>query len=165
MLVIGAGCTPVRVISSEENPDADFSRYQTFSFYGEPEEAGPYLSQIKEAISLELEARGITPADNADLMVNIAVDVRDVVQTRETDLRDAPRYTGTRNYHWESEEIVVNEYEEGTVIIDIVDSELNRMVWQGMVAGTITENPDKMKSRIFTGIDKLFSKFPLSEKT
>ena len=50
---------------------------------------------------------------------------------------------GQRNYHWESSEIVVREYEEGTVTLDFVDRAKNLMVWQGVAAGTITDNMKK----------------------
>ena len=68
---------------------------------------------------------------------------------------------GQRNYHWESGEIVVREYDEGTVTLDFVDRAKNLMVWQGVAAGTITDNMKKRDKRINTAMAKLFKKFPV----
>lgn len=166
LLLIVSACTPVRVISTEETAGIDFNRYQTFGFF--TDDMGlteyPNFQVLKDAISRELTQRGLQTSDNPDLKINIAADKEDKQQTRETDIRDAPPYMGTRNYTWQSEEIVVREYEEGTVKIDVVDTESNEMVWQGVAAGTITGDQDKMKTRIDKAIDKLFSKFPITEQ-
>lgn len=156
-------CTPVRVVSTDTSPDMDFSSYETFGFVeADPEMAmTPNLDYLKDAIAGQLNRRGLTQSENPDILINIATDVESKVQTRETDIRDAPRYMGTRNYSWQSEEIVVNEYEEGTVKIDVVDAGSNQMVWQGIAAGTLTTNREKMQNRIDKAMEALFNEFPL----
>jgi hypothetical protein len=160
-----AACTPVRVVSTETAPMAEFSQYKTFGFYEDEKglEENPNFLSVKRAVSEELSQRGLTQADSPDLLINIAGDREEKVQTRETDIRDAPVYMGTRNYSWESEEIVVREYTEGTVKIDVVDAATNQMVWQGIAAGTITGDQTKMDKRIKEAMDKLFERFPVKE--
>ena len=164
-LILILSCTPVRIVSTDTEKGTDFSRYQSFGFYeiADGSAEAPNLEHLKSAIIRELGQRGLVVSENPDLKVNIALDKESKVQTRETDYRDAPRYIGTRSYHWESEEIVVNEYEEGSVKIDVVDTRTNTMVWQGIAAGTLTDNQEKMKSRIDMAMNKLFARFPVSE--
>ncbi len=96
------------------------------------------------------------------LRLNIGIVVNEEVQTHETDIRtDGMRYMGQRNYHWESKEVVVDRYKEGTAKIDLVDSLGNIGVWSGTVARTITENKSKTEERINKAISILFKKFPI----
>jgi hypothetical protein len=156
-------CSPVRVVSTETSDSVDFSEFRTFSFLEDKDTLAnsPNSLQVRQAVQQELEGRGITLSDSPDLLINIALTREEKVQTRETDIRNAPVYMGTRNYHWESEEIVVREYEEGTVKVDVVDAESQRLVWQGIAVGTITGDKEKMKQRIQKGIEKLFNEFPI----
>ena len=64
----------------------------------------------------------------------------------------------SRNYHWESEEVVIDEYREGTVTIDLIDAETNEMVGQSVASGTIVGNDEKLQKRIDEGMAKSFDK-------
>lgn len=165
LICLCAACSSVRVISTETNPESDFSSYQTYNFY--TDDAGlasnPNLQFLKDAISQEMNQRGLSFSENPDIRINIAADREQKVQTRETGIRDAPVYMGTRNYSWQSEEIVVREYEEGTVKLDVVDAEKEALVWQGIAAGTVVGDQNKMQARIKKAIDQLFRNFPIAE--
>jgi hypothetical protein len=70
-------------------------------------------------------------------------------------------YIGQRNYKWESEEIVVGEYQAGTVMIDIIDASVNQMIWQGGVKGAIANKDQQVDKTVITAMKKLFKKYPV----
>lgn len=160
-------CSPVRVVTTEAKEDVDFASYSTFNFMdislkndSVDLETVPELDHLKEAISFQMEALGYTQSQNPDLWINIGLMVEEKIQTRETNIRDAPIYIGQRRYHWESEEIVVDEYEQGTVTLDIIDAKANERIWEGVAAGTITDDESKMKKRIDDAMELLFNRYP-----
>lgn len=69
---------------------------------------------------------------------------------------DAPVYIGQRNYHWESEEIVVNRYKEGMVTVHFVDRETNKLVCEGIASAVIVEKDQAVRKNISEGVRKLF---------
>lgn len=157
-------CSPVRVLETEADPEFALSQYKTFDFFQleSTVDSSEYFAEnanlLKEAIARELQARGLTQSSSApDLLVNIGITVKDKVQTRETNFRDAPRYMGQRNYTWKSEEIVVRRYKEGTVSVHLVESPTRKMVWNGVVAGTIPDNENKLPETIDEAMRKLFA--------
>ncbi|MEM8965075.1 MAG: DUF4136 domain-containing protein [Bacteroidota bacterium] len=165
LLLIGLSyaCSPIRIISNELDADVNVDTYQTYNFYDlkvdapNPEQVSEQrVNMLKKAIQREIEAIGLTKAENPDLWVNIGVLVEDKVQTRQTDIREAPIYLGQRNYHWESEEVVVDEYRQGTVTIDLIDAEADRMVGQSVASGVIIENDEKLEKRIDEGMAQVF---------
>jgi len=157
-------CSAVRVLETEADPEFSLSQYKTFDFFQieSAVDSSEYFAEnadlLKEAIARELQARGLTQSSSApDLLVNIGITVKDKVQTRETNFRDAPRYMGQRNYTWKSEEIVVRRYREGTVSVHLVESPTRQMVWNGVVAGTIPDNKNKLPDTIDEAMRKLFA--------
>lgn len=160
-------CSPVHVVSTRQVPGTQYRAYQTFDFMeiSVKEDSliavnSEAIELIKDAISHEMENLGYRHAENPDLWVNIGIVVEQKVQTRETSFREAPIYIGQRNYHWESEEVVVDKYASGTVTVDIIDTRENERVWEGVVAGTLTDNPAKMKKRIGEAMELLFNAYP-----
>ena len=171
-ILLFSACVPVRVVHSQKEFKGDLSMYKTFSYFKTEKSGliGPNfnsnLELLKKAISKEMNALGITEVENnGDLLVNIGIVVKEEVQTRETDIRtDGMRYMGQRNYHWESQEIEVDRYKEGTVKVEMVDAAHNEGLWSGSVAGTVTDNQEKTTERINEAIALLFKKFPATKK-
>lgn len=169
LLVLQFSCTPVRVVSTQAQEEISYKDYHTFNFMdldimlkndSLSDAEGKGIHMLKSTISKEMEALGYSEAENPDLWVNIGIVVEPKTQTRTTDIREAPVYIGQRRYHWESEEVLVAQYEEGTVSIDIVDAKKEERIWEGVVAGTITDNPKKLEKRIHKAMALLFKKFP-----
>lgn len=161
------------LISYNKSEDIDFSKYKTYQIYGldikntpefEPKRSG--LNLLIVEINNQMNARGYKKVkDNPDLIINLGVLIIKEVQTRETDFRtDAPKYIGQRNYNWESEEVVVRKYIEGTVTLDLVDTNKNELIWQAVSAGTLSKKREKNEKKIVKSVQKLFKKYPVPEK-
>jgi hypothetical protein len=171
-LVVIASCAPVKVASvSKLSKKAEGKSYKTYNIGGlqlqsEPgENFSKNLQRVVAAIDKEMQAKGFARGPvNPDLLINLGMSVTDEVQTRETTIRDAPyqvKYYGGRSYGWQSEEIVVDEYKDGHVVLDFVDTKQSEMIWQGGVTGTLTNSEKKMEKRINTVFGLLFKEFPL----
>lgn len=160
------------LVSYNKASEVDFKKYKTFQVYGlnvttipefEPRKEG--LNFLITEINGQMVARGYTKVNaNPDLILNIGVVVSAEQKTRQTDIRDAPIYMGERNYHWESEEIVVQNYNEGTVILDVVESENNKLIWQAVSKGMISPSIDKNNIGITKAVKKMFNKYPVKVK-
>ncbi|MBT8292171.1 MAG: DUF4136 domain-containing protein, partial [Eudoraea sp.] len=143
------------LVSYNKASKVDFKKYITYQVYGLNVTTIPEFEPKKESINFLIEEIGKQMAarryqkvkENPDLILNIGIVITAEQKTRQTDIRDAPRYMGQRNYHWESEEIVVQNYNEGTVILDVVESENNKLIWQAVSKGMITGSMDTNLSR------------------
>jgi hypothetical protein len=172
MIIAFASCSPVNVASvSKLSPKAAGKNYKTYNIGGLEMKSKPgenftkNLQRVVAAIDREMVAKGFQrgPVD-PDLLINMGYAVTDEVQTRETTIQEARyhvNYYGGRNYGWQAEEVVVDEYQDGHVVLDFVDTKQNEMIWQGHVKGTLTESQTKMEKRINAAFKLLFRKFPL----
>ncbi|SKC18119.1 DUF4136 domain-containing protein [Dyadobacter psychrophilus] len=168
IIFVVAGCSSsYKILNSKQEDDFKLSDYATFGFY-DIEAKGDTVSQnfeknvgiIKAAIAQNLQAKGLDEARDANLKINIALNVEEKSQTRQTDFRTdgLPRYMGQRRYSWKSEEVVVGKYREGTIMIDLVDSANNRMVWQGGAEGIIPEKSQNFNEDINKAIKEIIDK-------
>ncbi len=160
------------LVSYNKASKVDFQKYKTYQIYGLNVTSIPEFEPRKEGLNFliteingQMDARGYKKVKaNPDLILNIGVVVSAEQKTRNTDYRDAPRYMGQRNYNWESQEIVVQNYNEGTVILDVVESENNKMIWQAVSKGMISPSIDKNNIRITKAVKKMFNKYPVKIK-
>lgn len=162
LFFLGA-CSPVRILNVYKAEGFALSNYKTFDFFkvdATGELSPSYMDRvdmIKAEIARHLVQRGLQQtSSNPDLLLNIGIVVEEKEQTRETTIMDAPRYIGQRNYHWESEEIVVNRYKQGTVTVDFVDRRSNKLVCQGIASAVVVEKDKAVKKNIVEGVQKLF---------
>jgi hypothetical protein len=157
------------LISYNKSDNVDFSKYKTFKVYSldienipefEPKKTG--LNLLVEEINNQMISRGYDKVqENPDLIINLGVTITEEAQTRQTDIREAPVYVGQRNYHWESEEVVIGHYTEGTVTLDLVDAIKNEMIWQSVAGGVLMKKREKNRKKIVRAAQKLFKKYPI----
>ena len=167
MVILLAGCSGARVLNAESAEGVNLGNYKTFDFF-QAEASGDTatgsfqdrITRIEDAIAIEMQKHGyLLSKTNPDLLINIGLVVDEKTQTRQTDyLTDAPRYIGQRRYSWKSQEVVVSQYRQGTVTVDLVDRVQNKQVWQGTVQGVIPEKEEQVDAAIKKGIGKLLSK-------
>lgn len=166
ILILIYSCTSVRVLDTEADKNFSLSDYETYNFQDEVNASNDTLLQeyfeevdlLKKETARQLELRGLQRSANPDLLVNIGSVVQEKVQTRETNIMEAPRYIGQRRYHWKSEQVEVGRYKVGTVTVDLVDNAKNKRVWSGTVEGVIPKNQEKLRKTAEKGMEKLFNR-------
>ena len=161
-----AACSGVKVLNTEANDGFTLNKYKTFDFY-KLEARGDTVAAnfetnaelLKQAIAKQLQAKGLQQvASNPSLLINIGVVVVEKIQTRESTIRDAPVYMGTRNYSWKSEDIEVGRYKEGTVTVHLVDPTTKKLMWKGAVEGVLPTKNSNLPPMIDVAMTSLFSK-------
>lgn len=167
--IILVGCSGVTIKNVHQADTFTVSKYKTFGFFN-VDATGDALGKnyssnlelLKKAITKQFETKGLSFAtDNPGILVNIGIVISQEVQTRETDFRnpaDRASYMGQRNYTWQSEEVVVGTYKQGSVTLDLVDRESGKLVWQGTATSVVPENQKNVPALIEDGMTKLFLK-------
>ncbi|MCK5455237.1 MAG: DUF4136 domain-containing protein [Calditrichia bacterium] len=147
----------------------DFSQFKSFKIYDGETVPGDELmkhplikKRVVSSVIKEMEAKGYTSADNADMVLVIHAGVKDRMQV-----------TNWGGYGWYDPwwgpyggRVDVNEYEESTLVIDIVDSQENDLVWRGLGTKVVENysNQDKMQKMIDNYVAQILVKFPPTAK-
>lgn len=133
-----ASCSRM-LVKHDFDPTVDFTPYQTYSWL---ETAGGdgidslVDVRIRSAVERELATRGLfkSTGPNADLLISYEgrVEEKKEVVTHNYDYwRGAPVETYTN----------ISSQREGTLIIDIIDSKLRRVIWRGWATAVLGDGP------------------------
>ncbi|OZI09480.1 hypothetical protein BWI93_03695 [Siphonobacter sp. BAB-5385] len=157
-------------VKSRTDDQADLKSYKTYNFMdvelqGAERDSvtNTAMNEIKQAVAREMNARGYQTYGKPDLLINIGLVIQEKTQTRQTDIREAPRYIGQRRYSWKSETVPVGQYKEGTLSVELVDAQQNKMVWDA-VGSTVLNKRSRQPEQIDKAVGKLFDKFPVPVK-
>ncbi|MCE7041969.1 DUF4136 domain-containing protein [Dyadobacter sp. CY312] len=158
-----------KILKAKQETGFKLSNYSTYGFY-EIEAQGDTNSEtfekniqvIKDALATNLKKRGLNEAQDPAIKINIALSVKEEIQTRQTNfLNDGyPRYMGQRRYTWKSEEVPVGKYREGTMLLDFVETENNKMVWEGGAKGILPDKEKKLSDKIGEAVAEIFTRIP-----
>jgi hypothetical protein len=158
--ILLVGCSTISV-NQDYDPGYDFSKLKTFGFIPISPEAG--IDQLNanrfgDAIKNELTAKGYTVSEKADFGVAILFGKQTKTNITSYGYGYGPywgRYGGTTN-------IDVSQYDEGTLIIDIIDMTKKELVWRGTGTGGLNPNAtvEERTANINNAVAQILAQFP-----
>ena len=167
-----AACATGPKVSTDGDPQADYSRYRTFAFF-EPlaVESRGYSTLLSDRLKSEarrqMELRGfVYDAAAPDLQINLNAFVEEKTQVVTTPYVDygyyynyrARAYIGVPVFH---DRTHVNRYTEGTINVDLVDAREKRLIWEGVAVGSAAgRSPADRRDRAVASVAKIFESFP-----
>jgi hypothetical protein len=166
-----AGCASTPNTFSQADPGTDFASFKTYAFYDNPAtNDADYESLVtnflKVSVAQQLDARGMTyDPENPDVVVNFFLNTKEKVRSRSVPTMSGyygyrdPFYDPWPGYAYETR---IDQYTEGTLNIDIADVSKRKLVWEGSVVGTIT---DDFVRNLEQGLDEavaaIFENYPI----
>jgi Domain of unknown function (DUF4136) len=173
LMAFASSCASVKIIKEETAPGVDLSAYKTYNYFSfhaagdtTPRKTDQRISQVRKAISNELTQKGyVFSANNPDFLVNVSINVKQDVQTREkTPITDPQVHVGQPNYTYNTNDVVVGYYKTGIMEIDIVDSKTKTLVWQNISDGVLADKESDIDKRLHERFKKVFEHYPASKK-
>ena len=178
-LLFTSGCRTVPKYHYEADPKADFAAYKTFALLPLPEkvpgaELGLMLrigGVVKSTLEGEFKSKGYAQVDvdSADFIVNVTgkvvpqVDVTDFGYMPYNTYPSAMRWGAQHPYTTGNRDVYVDEYDEGTLVVEIYDAGTKKLVWVGWTSGRMDPaGPDP--DRVAEGVRGVVAAFPANVK-
>ncbi len=144
-ILILASCMTGPKISNHINPDVDLGSLNSFALLplptsipgGEPSAIIRYGRAAQDGLKNALTAKGYSESDlvDADFAVNIKATVVPKVHVTEMGY-DYGRYGRLGSWGYDNSSTVnVDNYEEGTLIIEVFETESKQLAWVGWAKG------------------------------
>ena len=163
-LFLGA-CATTMSVSSHVARGADFARYHTYDWgpaddlpTGDPRlDGNPFFQDhLQGAVERQLAARGFerSASGTPDLLVHYHASI-----DQRLDVHDVNRRYG----HCLGDECQaeITTYEAGTLVLDIVDTRTNDVIWRGWAQDSVEgvlDNPDKMARQINEAVQRMLAR-------
>lgn len=167
-LMLTVACAPSMKVHNDFDSRAAFGEFRTFDWApapgktlaGDPRTTNPFLDdRIRAAIEAELVERGYQKAaagGSPDLLIAYHAAIEEKLDVDVIDQSFGWRgwSAGTRTE--------IDQYDEGTLVIDIADARSNRAIWRGWGQGAVdhSTNPARNYERLRYAIDRILTEFP-----
>jgi hypothetical protein len=166
LLPLVAACSSITV-RSDYDTAADFSKLRTYGWLQKPSDLprDPRIdndlidSRVRSAVNDELWTKGYTESPNPDFRVTYHV----MLQSK-FDVQAFPVSYGygLGRVGAMSTDVQVSEYEMGTLLLDVVNSATNDLVWRGSAQARVDPNrtPQERTKRIREAVHEMLEQFP-----
>ncbi len=160
-LFVLASCASVHV-ASDYDKKVDFSSYRTYAFFkngiDKVEISDLDKRRILHAVEEELKAKGLSPSDNPDLLINFFTKSTEQVNVNPNGWGYGFGW-GWSPYMWGGGASVYTNT-HGTLFIDLIDAKRKELVWQGEGTGVLTQNSEKKEERIKEFVSRIMAQYP-----
>jgi len=165
-VLLTTGCSNKISVKSDYDKDVNLAIYKTYGWLPSKEiesKNNPLLyneltdKRIKKAVETQFQNKGIQQADKADLRVHyhIIIDNKSVVRPNT--------YGYNYSDYWMRNQVDVFEYREGTLIIDLMDSKNNNLIWRGWGVSALGLNSESLsEEEINDAVVAILKEFPTS---
>jgi hypothetical protein len=167
-----AACSGISV-RSDYNPQADFSKYTTYAWLPAPQTGNPRTDnaiiegRIKSGVDAALAAKGykLGTEANANFWVGYHLNIEG--QMDVTTVNSYYGYGWGRGYYGGYGAVgypstSVRYYDQGTLLIDVVDAQAKELVWRGTGEAEVRPDmrPEDRERRLNEAIAKILERFP-----
>ena len=167
--VLLAACSSVST-SYDFDPDARFDNLKTYRWLTvvavdekAPVDQDPLvLKRVERAVNQELGARGYQVVQSGGDFC-VAARLRSRQRTRVTTTSSAygTRY-GYGYGHWGPQDVDVYQFDEGSIVLDVVDTSGKNLMWRGVARAAIPDSPsaEQITKLVDEAVQKLIADFP-----
>ncbi len=172
-VVLGAmaGCAPFTV-KYDYDSHANYAAYKTYDWYAASSKAkgksdgveNPIMDRrVRSAVEREMSAKGLKLEKTGE---------PDVLVTYYPAYRRGTVYTTTSVGGWGwarpfgygvgTHFTEAHPYQEGSIILEIVDNKTNQLVWQAVAEGALTglEDPEDAEEQVGKAVKQMLTRFP-----
>ncbi len=173
-LVLLTSCSSIKVLSDYDQ-QANFNGYKSYAFY----KTGIDKAQISDldkkrilrAIENEMSGRGFIKSENPDLLVSIFTKEEERVDVYNNNFGWGwggawgwgPAWAWGPGWGWGwGGGTGVSTSTQGSLYIDLIDTQTKELVWQGKGEGTLsnTKNIEKKEQRIREFVSQILEQYP-----
>ncbi|OFW45457.1 MAG: hypothetical protein A3J29_00680 [Acidobacteria bacterium RIFCSPLOWO2_12_FULL_67_14b] len=158
-----AGCATMTVSSHIER-GINFTDYRTYDWgapdklpVGDPRlDNNPFFRDyLQGTVEKKMAAKGYerVNGEKPDVLIHYHASVHQKLDVFEADREYGYTYGGDR----------VVEYEQGTLVIDLVDARTNKLIWRGWAQDTMTgviDNQPRLEKQVDEGVTKMMLLLP-----
>jgi len=163
-LILLEGCSSVAV-NYDYDSKFDFTHLKKYSWLPMPKDLQAdelIVKRIQSAIDRNLQDKGFVQTSNeSDFVIALYISTHIKKELWES---GGYGYRGYGRYgsHWSGNRIEIYEYEEGTVIVEIINASNKDLIWRGTGVGMVEHDlsPKARDKRIGQVVAELLENFP-----
>jgi hypothetical protein len=166
-------------VSSESLTTKNLGRLESFKFFNPANMPTSNFAfsdtnkkRLFDAVAEEMIKRGFTSKQEADLIIKIQGGTSHEIEDKEpyggyNDYYNRSYYGGYYPYSWSRDPWMYDDISKKTtiIIIDIMDAETDKLLWQGTGSGILSDKSEMIESNLRKAVADIFLQFPAPVKS
>ena len=158
LIVSSLSCSFIYDVSYDYERNAELLGLRTYDWLPIPEGAGMdslLTKRINNSVDNQLESKGLRrTSDHPDFLIAMHVGTEEKVRYTDWGYRYGP--------YWRGPSYSKFKYQEGTLILDFVDSQSKELIWRGVAKGFVDSGmtPKKRDKLVNEAVQKILENFP-----
>lgn len=151
-------CSPFRV-KSDYAETANFNSYKTYKLKIDDLKLNDIdKDRVLNEISKNLQMKGFSVGENPDVIINVKANHKKIQDIQ----RPYGMYGWGGPYGWgvDMNRTWTNNYNQGALIIDMIDSRTQKLVWQGVGEGISVDSPKSKQKEIPAIVSEIMANYP-----
>ena len=167
LMMLLAASVLAQKVTTDYAKDVNFDQYKTFMWIKQPVTTDPLKRQrIIDDVDSALAGKGlklVTSDPDIAIAAHAATKTEKTLDTFYEGFGGGWRWRGGGGFG--SATTRVNEYEVGTLVVDIFDARTKEAIWRGTATKTLSDNPQKNAESLNKAIANMFKAFPPNSRT
>ncbi|MFC6268849.1 DUF4136 domain-containing protein [Frigoriflavimonas asaccharolytica] len=156
-----SSCSPFNV-RTDYAESTNFNMYKTYKLRVDDLKLNDLdQDRVLNEVSKQLQMKGLTVSDTPDLIVNVKANHKKI-----TDINQGGNFGGGfgwgGSFGWGMgmQRTWSSNYNQGALILDLIDARTQKLVWQGVGSGISVDAPKAKQKQIPAIIEKIMLNFP-----
>jgi len=155
-----ASCSPFQV-KSDYAETANFNEYKTYKLRIDDLKMNDIdKDRVLNEVSKQLQTKGLNVSDNPDLIVNVKANYKKIQDIQNS--RPYGMYGWGGNFGWGigMNRTWTSNYNQGALILDLIDARTQKLVWQGVGSGISVDSPKMKQKQIPEIVAEIMANYP-----
>jgi Domain of unknown function (DUF4136) len=149
-------------VETDYDKTKNFSEYHTY-YWAKVDGPNPLMNQrVQDAIDAELQKKGWSKQEGSGQVAVAALGTTQTKKDLQTFYSGSP--WGWGGFGGGTSTTSVSEYKEGTLVVDMYDSNSHQLLWRSTASDTVSDKPEKNEKKLDKAVEKMFEKFPPQPK-
>lgn len=157
-LMLAAVSIALATVKVDYSHHANFERYHTYS-WGKVQTQNPlWQDRITRAVDQAMQSRGLQEVPSGGDLTVMAVGIAKEHETLNTfyDNMGGGWFWGGFGESTTTPEY----YRQGTLVVDLFDTNTKHLVWRGVSTATLSEKPEKNEKKMDKDVSDMFGHYP-----
>nr|WP_245144455.1 DUF4136 domain-containing protein [Chryseobacterium daecheongense] len=159
-----ASCSPFQV-RSDYAETANFNSYKTYKLRIDDLKLNDIdKDRVLNELSRQLQSKGLASGENPDLIINVKANHKKVTDITTNSPYGMWGWGGPFGWGVGVNRTWSSNYNEGALIVDLIDARTNKLVWQGIGSGISVDSPKAKQRQIPEIVAEIMANYPPQRK-
>ena len=153
-------CSPFNV-RTDYAETANFNNYRTYKLRIDDLKLNDIdKDRVLNEVSRQLQSKGLSVGDNPDLIINVKANHKKITDVQNRNPYGVYGWGGPFGWGVGMSRTWSSNYNEGALILDLIDAKSNKLVWQGIGSGISVDSPRAKQKEIPQIVAEIMANYP-----